>query len=100
MLEDVFARLPLRGRALENWRRLADEGELETLAAGLMVGHYDPAYRRSARAEARPKLAEFVLGSLGSADFDAAADQVAGVLAGLDPPACIQEQTLPRGNRT
>ena len=100
VLEDVFARLPLRGRALENWRRLADEGELETLAAGLMVGHYDPAYRRSARAEARPKLAEFVLGSLGSADFDAAADQVAGVLAGLDPPACIQEQTLPRGNRT
>ena len=100
VLEDVFARLPLRGRALENWRRLADDGELETLAAGLMVGHYDPAYRRSARAEARPKLAEFVLGSLGSADFDAAADQVAGVLASLDPPACIQEQTLPRGNRT
>ena len=100
VLEDVFARLPLRGRALENWRRLADDGELETLAAGLMVGHYDPAYRRSARAEARPKLAEFVLGALGPADFDAAADQVAGVLAGLDPPACIQEQTLPRGNRT
>ena len=100
MLEDLFGRLPLRGRALDDWRRLADEGELETLAAKLMVGDYDPAYRRSARAETRPKLAGIALGELSAADLDAAADQVAGVMAGVEQSACVQQQTLPIRNRT
>jgi tRNA 2-selenouridine synthase len=38
----------LHGReAIGAWQRLADRGEWERLVEDLLVGHYDPAYRRS-----------------------------------------------------
>jgi tRNA 2-selenouridine synthase len=99
LLEEVFERLPLRGRVLKDWRRLADDGDFETIAGELMLVHYDPAYRRSARAEGRPRLAEIVLGSIGPTDLDLAADQVAGILASVEQGASVKEPTLQIGNR-
>lgn len=73
-LEAVFGRLPIRGGHLKHWRRLAEAGDFEALAGELMARHYDPAYRRSSRADNRPKLAEIPAGDLGEAALDAAAD--------------------------
>lgn len=40
--------IPLQGRAkVEHWRRLAEQGELQELAAELMEQHYDPRYGKS-----------------------------------------------------
>jgi tRNA 2-selenouridine synthase len=84
-LDDALRRLPTPpGRTrLEAWGQLADAGEFEALALALMALHYDPAYRRSSRKDARPSLAVLDAGGLESADLDAAADEVAHRVAAL-----------------
>jgi tRNA 2-selenouridine synthase len=84
--EAALARLPIHiGRkTLAEWRDLADAGDLETLAAGLIEAHYDPAYDRAGRKEGRaPPVASVTLKDLGSAALEAAADQIAAIAPGL-----------------
>jgi tRNA 2-selenouridine synthase len=74
-LDAAMMRLPTPpGRKrLEEWRALADAGDFRTLALALMALHYDPAYRRSSRKDARPILGTVELAGLAAADLDAAA---------------------------
>jgi tRNA 2-selenouridine synthase len=78
-LDEALRRLPTRlGRKrLETWGQLADAGEFETLALGLIELHYDPAYRRSRRNEATAGLGLVDLVSLEPLDLAAAAAEVA-----------------------
>jgi tRNA 2-selenouridine synthase len=77
-LEQRLHRLPTPpGRKrLTEWRALAEAGEMEALAAALIVNHYDPAYNRAARARAVPALGVIDVPSLDAAGLSAAADQV------------------------
>ncbi len=77
-LETVLQHLPTSpGRKrLAEWRSLAEAGELEALAAALIEDHYDPAYNRSSRSEAPPKLGVVDLARLDGAGLSAAVDQV------------------------
>jgi tRNA 2-selenouridine synthase len=86
-LDAAMARLPTSpGRKrLEEWRGLAEAGDFEALALALMALHYDPAYRRSSRKDARPRLGAVELSSLDTADLEAAADRIAQMTAALAP---------------
>lgn len=77
-LDAAMARLPTPpGRKrLEEWRGLADAGDFQALALALMELHYDPAYRRSSRKDARPILGTVGLAGLAAADLDTAAGEV------------------------
>ncbi|MDB5451872.1 MAG: rhodanese-like protein [Caulobacteraceae bacterium] len=77
-LDTALTRLPTYpGRKrLEDWGRLADAGAFEELAEALIELHYDPAYRRSSRKDARPRLGAVELAGLAPADFEAAADEI------------------------
>jgi tRNA 2-selenouridine synthase len=79
----ALARLPIYpGRkALAGWAALADAGDLENLAVSLIETHYDPAYARAARKDARPRLATVELAGLAAADQEAAADEIAAIVA-------------------
>ncbi len=83
--EASLERLPIfPGRKrIEAWLALADAGELETLASDLVAVHYDPAYDRTERRDPHPRLACVAMTGLGQADLDAAAREVAAVVAGL-----------------
>ena len=97
-LDATLARLPTppSRKRLEAWRALADAGAFEDLALALMELHYDPAYRRSSRKDARPRLGTIELARLDEADLQAAADQVARISAGvLNSP--IAQETRPAG---
>ncbi|MFI4964908.1 MAG: tRNA 2-selenouridine(34) synthase MnmH [Caulobacterales bacterium] len=84
-LDEALRRLPTPpGRKrLEAWGQMADAGDFEALALALMELHYDPAYRRSSRQDARPSLAVVDLAALGAGDLDAAADQIGRRIADL-----------------
>ena len=79
----LLARLPERpGRKrLDAWTALARGGELETLAAGLIEAHYDPAYRRSAGAAKGTVIGQAVLTRLDADAFEQAAGEVARFVA-------------------
>ncbi len=64
------------------WRAMAARGEIADLAGQLIQAHYDPAYRRTGAARARPVLDRLVLADLSPASINGAADRLA---AGLDP---------------
>jgi tRNA 2-selenouridine synthase len=84
--EAALLRLPVHiGRkTLEAWRGLADAGDLEGLAAGLIGAHYDPAYDRADRKEGgRTTLASVAMVGLEPADLESAAQEIEAVLAGL-----------------
>jgi tRNA 2-selenouridine synthase len=78
-LDEALRRLPTPpGRKrLEAWGELADAGAFEDLALALMEVHYDPAYHRSSRKDARPSLGVLDVAGLEAGDLDAAADQIA-----------------------
>jgi len=80
-LETAFRRLPVypAQHRLENWRRLAEAGDFETLAEALMELHYDPAYARSRRKIGREPLARIELERLDPPSQAAAAEQIAGL---------------------
>jgi tRNA 2-selenouridine synthase len=81
----LLARLPDRpGRKrLAAWIDLVREGALETLAGELIEAHYDPAYRRSSRTADRIMLGTIDLDRADPEAFDAAAIEVAGLVAGV-----------------
>ena len=81
-LEEVLGRLPGRHgkKRLAEWRAMARAGAFEALAEALMEAHYDPAYERSRRTDARPPFGVVVMDDLEPADLRAAAGQV-GALA-------------------
>lgn len=78
----LLRRLPRRPgpRQLEAWRKLLQAGALETLAATLIEQHYDPAYRRSSRKQARPSLGEIVLDDVGPEELDRATETIVRML--------------------
>ncbi|MDY6924195.1 MAG: tRNA 2-selenouridine(34) synthase MnmH [Pseudomonadota bacterium] len=84
-LDAALTRLPrhIGKDAVAAWRALAAAGQIEALAAELIVHHYDPAYRRQAHGRARPEQSVVGLGSLDDGALQRAADQVAAVLGGL-----------------
>jgi tRNA 2-selenouridine synthase len=79
-LEAAFRHLPTHpGRdRLDRWRRLADAGAFEALAEALIALHYDPAYARSAKKDARPRSLMITMETLGEAGQEDAADKIAG----------------------
>ena len=81
-LDEVLARVPDRpGRKrLAQWRALADAGEFEALAAALIELHYDPAYRRSGRTDARTSLGTVELDRVDAAGLATAADRLMRLL--------------------
>jgi tRNA 2-selenouridine synthase len=81
-LDAALARVSDRAgrKTLAVWRALAAEGAFEALAGALMEGHYDPAYARAARADARPLLGRVRLATLDPPEQDAAADRIAGLI--------------------
>jgi tRNA 2-selenouridine synthase len=82
-LEEALGRLPGRHgkKRLAEWRAMARTGAFEALAEALMEAHYDPAYERSRRADARPPLGVVVMDNLETAGLRAAASQVAALAA-------------------
>lgn len=68
---------------VEAWRQLSRAGDLRALAAALMQDHYDPAYRRAARDDARPDIGEILLPGCGGDDLDRAAAAVAQAVGRL-----------------
>lgn len=86
-LDAAMMRLPTPpGRKrLEEWRALADAGDFRTLALALMALHYDPAYRRSSRKDARPILGQVELAGLAAADLDAAATALLRIADEVSP---------------
>ena len=83
VFEASLQRLPIfPGRkAIARWLELADGGDLATLAGELMETHYDPSYDRAARKDPRPRLGEIALVGLDPAAQEAAADEIARVVA-------------------
>ena len=80
-LDEALTRLPRHHAKAEiaEWRKMAAAGEIADLAARLMEAHYDPAWRRSSTARARPVLARVDLGS-GPDALDRAAEEAAQAL--------------------
>lgn len=84
-LDLALTRLPrhIAKETVTAWRALAAAGEIETLAAELIVHHYDPAYRRQGQGHARAELAVIGIGSLADDALDRAAAQVAATVDAL-----------------
>jgi tRNA 2-selenouridine synthase len=82
-LDLLLKRLPrtTSRKALADWRALAEAADFRALAESLLVEHYDPAYGRSAREDARPTLGELALGNLDPASLDDAAKRIAALVA-------------------
>ena len=82
-LDEALRRLPTppSRKRLEAWHALADAGDFEALALALIELHYDPAYRRSARKDARPRLATLATPALDPAVLSATADEIVRLLA-------------------
>jgi tRNA 2-selenouridine synthase len=83
LLASGLERLPdrLGRRRREAWMALAREGAFTELAAELIEAHYDPAYRRSSRKEAGPRIGQVAVPRLDAAGFAAAAAEVAALQA-------------------
>ncbi len=81
-LNEVLRRLPTPAgrKRLEVWSQLVEAGDFEALALALIELHYDPAYRRSCRKDARPCLGVIDVGGLEPSDLDAAADKIAALM--------------------
>jgi tRNA 2-selenouridine synthase len=77
-LDEALTRLPVYPgrRRLDDWAQLADAGQFEALAEALMELHYDPAYERSSRKDARPRLDRIALPDLGPDGQALAADRI------------------------
>lgn len=82
-LAGLLERLPSRlgRRRIEAWMQLVEQGVLEEPAAELIALHYDPAYRRSSRKQARQALGRVALEALTPANLDRAAAEIVQILA-------------------
>jgi len=83
VFEASLERLPIfpGKKAIARWLELADAGDLVTLAGELIETHYDPSYDRAARKDPRPRLGEIAMAGLDHDAQEAAADQIAQVVA-------------------
>ena len=79
----LLARLPGRhgSKTIAAWQSMAEAGDLETLSAALIEAHYDPAYARAMRSEARRRLGTVELGDLTESDQEAAVDRIAALVS-------------------
>jgi tRNA 2-selenouridine synthase len=93
-LDDILARVPDRpGRKrLAEWRALAEAGDFQALALALMELHYDPAYRRSSRKDARPSLARLEMAGVDPGALAAAADQVTRLMSAAATEEPMQDR--------
>jgi hypothetical protein len=66
------------------WHGLVDEDRMQDLATDLIQRHYDPAYARSRRKEARPLLATVTADRLDAEGLADLADRVAALLRDVD----------------
>jgi len=84
-LAAAVAALPGRhgGRRVAAWRELVAAGDFAALAAELVEVHYDPAYERSRRKDARPALGAVEMTDLTPTDQDAAAGEIAALVGGM-----------------
>jgi len=88
-LEEAFRRLPTHpGRErLHSWRAMADAGDHTALAQALVELHYDPAYARGRKKDARPRLRTVTLEALDEDGLEAAVGEVQAALqADLSAP--------------
>ncbi|MEZ5922322.1 MAG: tRNA 2-selenouridine(34) synthase MnmH [Parvularculaceae bacterium] len=65
---------------IARWRSLAEEGALQTLAAELMVDHYDPRYQK-ARQRGGENSINIAMSGLGAGELQTAAQKIAETLA-------------------
>jgi len=81
-LDTALTRLPRHHAkaTVTRWREMAAAGEIEGLAAELIVDHYDPAYRRAGE---EPGLGTVSLTDLSETELDRAADAVAAAVSNL-----------------
>jgi tRNA 2-selenouridine synthase len=81
-LVTAIAALPGRpGKArIAAWTEMARAGDSERLAAELMEFHYDPAYERSRRRDARPLMGSVAMTSLDEAEQARAAAAIAALV--------------------
>ncbi len=81
-LEEAFRRLPTHpGRErLHSWRAMADAGDHTALAQALVELHYDPAYARGRKKDARPRLRTVTLEALDEDGLEAAVGEVQAAL--------------------
>lgn len=82
-----IARLDKRAgrKRLAGWEAMATAGEFEALAEALIEAHYDPAYARSSRIEARVPLASLNLGGLTAFEQDSAAVEICRLVSQTFP---------------
>ena len=88
-LLDLLQRLPGRhGRKrVAEWAGWVEEGAFTSLAEALVLEHYDPAYARSCRAAPGAPLARIELCTLGPAEWDQVADEIAALIGRAVAPA-------------
>ncbi|NBB51799.1 tRNA 2-selenouridine(34) synthase MnmH [Rhizobium sp. CRIBSB] len=80
-LDEALSRLPRHHArtTIAQWRAMAANGEIESLATVLMQEHYDPAYRRSG--SDRAVLATLNLAGLSPDDLSDAAARIARIIS-------------------
>lgn len=77
LLDRLDALKPFQGgERIARWRKLAEAGDTQALAAELMASHYDPAYARERRRHDRPVLARLETDRLDPAGLDALAREL------------------------
>jgi tRNA 2-selenouridine synthase len=82
LLDRIDALKPFQGTArITEWRALAEAGEMETLAAGLMAHHYDPAYARERSRHERPVMARLEASRLDQGGLETLASEIEAALA-------------------
>lgn len=82
-LEVALSRLPRHHskETIAGWKALARAGETGALAAALIAGHYDPAYRRMSIARDRPVLGRIEMAEVSNTELDRAAEVIADTLS-------------------
>ena len=88
-LARALAKLPrhLGSEQRAAWSAMAQAGAFIALAESLIAEHYDPAYERSRRQDARPALGAVALERLDAPTLDRAALDVARIFDSLPPPS-------------
>lgn len=82
-LETALGRLPPHHsrETVAGWKAMARDGRTLDLAAALIAGHYDPAYRRMSARRDRPVIGRVEMSAVSAAELDRAADAIAEILS-------------------
>lgn len=92
-LERALQRLPIQPSPVRQaaWRALADAGKFAELTEALMALHYDPAYARARKKHPRPLIETIRITPSEPASQEAAADNIARIIAKLDAGGLSEE---------